>query len=169
MAEDKNVMLLKAIQLAVMAHGMQLDKGDNLYILHPLHVMDQMNSIDEKVVAVLHDVIEDTQAIIFSSTCIAGIIFEGEYYHFPDYIISAIDAITKRKGEPNKEYWTRVAHNELAASVKFQDMAHNSSEERLSVLSPSEAEYLREKYKKARDFILHEMIAFDKLKRSYNV
>ena len=146
-----NELLLQAIQLAIDAHGMQLDKAGKLYVLHPLHVMNSVDSIDAKIVAVLHDVIEDTQADI--GTDRACIVHRGGTYLFPAHIIEALDAITKREGEKKEEYWTRVAKNILATSVKFKDMEHNSSEERLRELDPEEAEYLRRKYKRAEAFI----------------
>lgn len=134
--------LTLAIRIALGAHGDTLDKGGMPYILHPLHVMDCVDSIDAKIVAVLHDTIEDT------SQTLVGLWTAG----FSDEIIDAIDAISKRKGEKNQDYWARVKANPLALRVKLADIAHNSSEGRLAALPKEEADYLRNKYSKARDF-----------------
>lgn len=159
--QEKNERLMMAIELAVKAHGMQLDKGGMLYVLHPLHVMDSVDGIDAKIVAVLHDVIEDTDveiAVLYENEENDGkryLLYEklSEYYDFGDEIIDAIDAITKREGEKKEAYWARVKANPLATRVKLADIAHNCSPQRLAVLSTDEANYLRSKYTKALAFL----------------
>lgn len=138
-----NQMLVMAIHMALNAHGIQLDKAGMPYILHPLHVMTCVDGIDAKIVAVLHDAIEDTDLTL------EGLRFAG----FEPIIIDAIDAISKRKGEKNEEYWTRVKANELALKVKMQDIAHNMSPARLACLSVEESTYLQKKYRRALDFL----------------
>jgi (p)ppGpp synthase/HD superfamily hydrolase len=135
-------MLEQAIEIALSAHRGQIDKGGMLYILHPLYVMSCVDEIDTKIVAVLHDVVEDT-----------NITLEYLSEHFSKTIVDAIGAITHRKGESNKEYWKRVKANPLALQVKLADIAHNSSEKRLAALSKEEQEYLRGKYKAAIEFL----------------
>lgn len=147
MITDKNEQLWVAIDIAIHAHDMQLDKGGMLYVLHPLHVMDSVDGIDAKIVAVLHDVVEDTE------TTLANL----AEYEFPQEIIDAIDAITKRKGEKKEAYWARVKANPLALQVKLADIAHNSSEGRLAALSSDERNYLRTKYAKALAFLRNEV------------
>lgn len=136
--------LLVAIHVAVTSHKTQQDKGGLLYILHPMHVMLQMETTNERVVAILHDVVEDT------TTTLNHLKF---VYRFSQEIIDAVDAITKRPGEQKESYWTRVAANDLATKVKFKDMEHNTSEQRISVLPLKEQECLKTKYAKARVFI----------------
>ncbi len=140
-----NEMLLMAIGVAINCHHDQVDKSGSLYILHPLHVMDSVEGIDAKTVAVLHDTIEDTSLYLS----------DLEDMGFPKHILQAIDSITKRKGEKLESYWARIKENQLAIQVKLADIAHNSSEERLAKLSKEEADYLRNKYERARKFILH--------------
>ena len=141
---DDNQKLVAAIELAVHSHGPQLDKGGLPYILHPLHVMGCVDSIDAKIVAVLHDVVEDT------ATTLGWI--KNHEAGFSKEIIDAIDAITKRKREKKEDYWARVKANPLALQVKLWDMAHNCSPKRLAVLSLKEADYLVKKYDTARAF-----------------
>ena len=135
--------LTNAIHIAAAAHGDQLDKGGLPYILHSLHVMGAVDGIDAKIVAVFHDVVEDT------SQTLEGLRTAG----FSEEILDAVEAITKRKGEKKEAYWARVKANPLALQVKLADIAHNLSEDRLAVLPPDEAEYLRTKYAKALKFL----------------
>ena len=142
---DDNQRLVAAIQLAVVAHGMQLDKGGLPYILHPLHVMGSVDGIDAKIVAVLHDVVEDTHISLDD--------IRNHEVGFSQEIIDAIDAITKREREKNESYWTRVKASPLATRVKLADIAHNTSAKRIAVLSEDERWYLLEKYGKAIAFL----------------
>lgn len=134
--------LTHAIRLAALHHHGQLDKAGKPYILHPLYVMMQMETEDEQIVAVLHDLIEDTS---FSK--------DDLYANFTTTIYFAVMAMTKKPGEKYTDYLRRVKDNKIATKVKIQDMLHNSSEERLKVLDEDEAEYLRNKYKKGLEFL----------------
>lgn len=114
-------MLEKAISIAVEAHrGQKLVNGEP-FILHPLHVMFQMKTEDEKIVAVLHDVIEDTEITID---------YLSDFFKFP--IIQALIALNHPHGEPYlSEYIERVAKNWLALNVKIEDLKHNMDNSRL--------------------------------------
>lgn len=131
-----------AISVASSAHLGQRDKGGLPYILHPLAVMLSMPQDDEagRIVAVLHDVVEDTVVNLDRL----------RLFGFATDVVDAVDAISKRDGETNRDYWTRCKANPIAARVKIKDMEHNSSEERLACLGADEAEYLRGKYAEAR-------------------
>src|SRR4026209_2917785 len=82
-------LLEKAISIAVEAHRGQKDKFDRPYILHPLGVMGRVDTEPEKIVAVLHDVVEDTK-VTFEDLKREG---------FPDDLLNALDCVTKREGE----------------------------------------------------------------------
>lgn len=135
-----------AMEVASKAHEGQLDKAGQPYILHPMHVAASMDAtdIDGRIVAALHDVVEDTDVTLYD------LLFE---YGFHDSIIAAVDAISKRDVETNEQYWARVKTNQLALRVKLKDIAHNSSEARLASLPMEEAEYLRGKYQRAVTFL----------------
>jgi (p)ppGpp synthase/HD superfamily hydrolase len=132
-----------AIKIAVDAHQGQDDKAGQPYILHPLAVMLSVETTAEKIVAVLHDVVEDT------SVSLDDLLENG----LPPFIVKAVDAITKRKGEDYQTYLSRVCSDEIARSVKIKDIHHNLS--RLSHLNPNEAGYLAKKYAGALQFIRH--------------
>ena len=145
--ENKNTWshLEQAINLASEWHFGQRDKGSMPYILHPLTVMLKMNEddIDGRIVAVLHDIIEDT---ILPMQIL--------YQTFHREVVDAIVAITKEASETNKQYWTRVKANPIALRVKLKDIEHNSSPERLyNIPNKREREYLRNKYSEAKSFL----------------
>jgi (p)ppGpp synthase/HD superfamily hydrolase len=131
-----------AILTAVEFHMGQVDKGGLPYILHPLAVMGSVEGFDAKMVAVMHDVVEDT-------TCTLRTLETA----FPAHVVAAVDAISKREGERKEAYWARVKADPLALRVKLADIAHNTSPKRMAVLRASEREYLQKKYRKALAFL----------------
>jgi (p)ppGpp synthase/HD superfamily hydrolase len=132
--------LPKALAIAVEAHEGQKRMDGQDYIVHPLRVMGAVEKIDEKIVAVLHDVPEDTD-VTLDDLRKAG---------FKIQIIEAVDAITKRKGEKYQDYLARVMPNELALEVKIADIHDNLRDQ--SGIDPEDAEYFRAKYHKALHF-----------------
>lgn len=115
-------MLEKAIELAYIAHNGQVDKGGKPYIEHPLRVMNNVETTEQKIVAVLHDAIEDSD-LTLEDLKLAG---------FSNLIIEAIDAITKRSVEKRQDYLDRVISNPIALRVKIVDMTDNADISRIS-------------------------------------
>ena len=115
-------LLDKAIAIAQKAHIAQIDKAGKPYIGHPLRVMEAMETESEKIVAILHDAVEDSELTI-EDLNIAG---------FSDRVVRAIDAITKREGEELQDYLIRVMDNPLALKVKIADMTDNLDLSRIS-------------------------------------
>lgn len=111
----------KAIEIATKAHAGQKDKAGQAYILHPLRVMLRVKGEVEKIVAVMHDVIEDSD---FSLQDLKN---QG----FSDEIIEAIDCLTKRDSEDYKDFILRVSMNRLARRVKIEDIKDNLDLDRL--------------------------------------
>lgn len=130
--------LERAIALAVDAHAGQTDKAGATYIRHPLRVMRQMETPQERVVAVLHDVIEDTEY--------TPAMIEDE---FDEEIRDAVEALTKRDGESYSDFVERAAANDLARKVKIADIEDNMDLTRLSEVSEKTVER-QVKYHKAR-------------------
>lgn len=134
--------LEKAIAISARAHEGQTDKGGSPYILHPLKVMLRLSHHDERIVAVLHDVVEDTHVTL------ADLRNEG----FSEAILAAIDALTKREGETYQAFIERAARDRLARRVKLADLAENSDLSRID--SPSQNDLERvEKYRKAAEYL----------------
>ena len=106
-----------SIRLAVNLHAGQFDKAGKPYILHPLRVMNNVNTIEEKIVGVLHDTIEDTELTLDELENLFG---------FPSNIVEAVNLLTKEKDVSYKEYILKIKNNELARVVKLADMRDNS-------------------------------------------
>jgi (p)ppGpp synthase/HD superfamily hydrolase len=115
------ILLEKAIAIAVDAHRGQVDKTGNPYILHPLRMMTRFDGEADRIVAVLHDVLEDT-SVTADDLCRAG---------FPDEILDALACVTKRKGETYPGFVARAAKNPIARRVKLADLEDNMDVRRL--------------------------------------
>ena len=108
--------LEKAIEISTKAHKGQKYKAGKDYINHPMTVAAMVNEDNEKIVAYLHDVVEDTNVTLADLKEVG----------FDNDVIEAIDAITKRDGENYDDYIYRVSNNKIAKQVKIADMTHNS-------------------------------------------
>jgi len=134
--------LERAIEVAAAAHAGQQDKAGEPYILHPLRVMLRVASPEERIVAVLHDVVEDTHVTIEQLRA------EG----FSQTVLDAVDAVTKRDGEGYEEFVARAAHHPVGRAVKLADLLDNSDLSRLP--NPTQKDMARlEKYRKAIAFL----------------
>lgn len=133
--------LSKAIELAAEKHAGQKDKAGLPYILHPIHVMMNMDTIDEKIVAVLHDIVEDTDLEAQEL---------GEFFEF--HIIEAVVILTRLPHQDYQSYIETVGNNKLARRVKIQDIKHNMDLNRLpSFNSRDRKRYF--KYKKSLKYL----------------
>jgi guanosine-3',5'-bis(diphosphate) 3'-pyrophosphohydrolase len=141
--------LERAIQIAAEAHAGQLDKAGQPYILHPLRVMLHMKSEQERIVAVLHDVIEDTPVTLMQLAA------EG----FSSVVIYAVQALTKLPGESRLAAAARAAKNPIALVVKLADNSENMDMSRIP--QPTAKDIARlEEYKAVRDLLLKAIRAY---------
>lgn len=104
-----------AQQICQEAHYEQFDKAGQPYYLHPFAVADMCETEEEKVVAYLHDVLEDSE-------------YDEVYLRmcgFSDKVVEAVKILTKELGEDYMQYIDRVSKNKLATSVKLADLSHN--------------------------------------------
>ena len=106
----------KALQIAARAHEGQVDKQGLPYILHPLRVMDGVEGLDAKIVAVLHDVIEDTPVTLD----------ELEREGFSGVVLAAVWCVTHAEGETYADYVVRCRADPIALRVKLSDLADNT-------------------------------------------
>lgn len=130
--------LEKAIRIAALAHEGQWDKGGHPYILHPLRVMLAMSTEEERIVAILHDVVEDSQ------TTLEDLRREG----FSDEVIKAIACLTRRADESYPEFILRLRPNEIARAVKIADIQDNKDLSRIAAPTKTDYERIR-KYDEA--------------------
>lgn len=134
----------QAIFIASQAHRGQRDKGGAPYILHPLRVMARMKSDEERIVAVLHDVIEDNP---FWTP------YKLRRRGFGDNIIRALAALTRDKGESYEAFIERCGANPLARRVKLADLDDNSDLTRIP--APTERDWDRmKKYGRAITYLI---------------
>lgn len=121
------------------AHAGQVDKAGMPYIGHVMRVMQAGKTIDEKIVGVLHDVVEDT------TWTFDALLAEG----FPVHIVDALRCVTKLSNdEPYEAFINRVKNNPLAVAVKINDLTDNMDIRRLQTLTDADVQRLR-KYLKA--------------------
>ncbi len=131
--------LERAIEIAVEAHRGQVDKAGCEYVEHPLRVMASGRTLEEKIVGVLHDVVED------SDWTFARLEAEG----FSADVIDALRCVTKLSdSEPYDKFIARIKKNPLAVAVKLNDLADNMDIRRLPYISEKDVKRLK-KYLKA--------------------
>ena len=135
--------LEKAIELAARAHAGQVDKAGEPYILHPLRLMLSVTGENERITAVLHDIVEDT------TTTLADLRALG----FPEDVVTAVDALTKRKGETRLEAAARAAANSIARAVKLADVTHNMDLSRIPSPTPKDLDRMKQ-YEQVRAILL---------------
>lgn len=131
-------LFILALEIAEDAHSGQEDKGGNAYIKHPITVASMLDSEEEKVVALLHDVIEDS-AYTLEDLREAGI---------PKHLLEAIDLLTKKESVSYDDYLKGVKGNKLARVVKIADLLHNSELKRLKRVTQKDIDR-QAKYRKA--------------------
>jgi (p)ppGpp synthase/HD superfamily hydrolase len=134
--------LERAIAIAAMAHEGQVDKTGAPYVLHPLRMMLTVRTPEARMAAVLHDVVEDTPVTLEE--------LKGE--GFPEAVLEAVAALTKREGEDYEAFIRRVAPNPIAREVKLADLRDNSDLSRIA--NPTEKDRARiEKYRRAITYL----------------
>ncbi len=131
-------LLETAIGIAVEAHQGQQSKDERPYILHPLHLMLQMETEAEMITAVLHDVVEDTDITLADLTA-AG---------FSEEVLAALQLLTHDEAVPYEQYIAAIKTNPLASRVKVADLTHNMDIRRLPEIRDKDLRRLR-KYGRA--------------------
>ena len=114
-------MTKKALRLCFDAHRDQMDKSGSPYVFHPFHLAEQMDTEETTVVALLHDVVEDSDYTLEDLK---------EMGH-PASIIDALTLMTHDPSVPYMEYVKAISTNPIASKVKMADLQHNSDLTRL--------------------------------------
>mgnify|MGYP007069928911 CR=1 FL=1 len=121
-----------ALKVAYGAHMGQKDRAGVPYIFHPYHLAEQMDTDDEIIVALLHDIIEDTDLSL------NDLIKLDDAEVFTPEIIEALQFLTHRKDAHYSDYIYRIRKNDLATKVKLADLKHNSDMTRLKKIKESD-------------------------------
>ncbi len=132
----------KAMKLCFEAHKEQLDKSGLPYVFHPFHLAEQMTTEETTIVALLHDVVEDTDYTIE----------DLKKMGFEKTVTDAIALMTHEDGVDYMEYVAGIKPNAIAKAVKLADLRHNSDLSRLDAVN-EKALKRREKYLKAIAFL----------------
>ena len=141
--EIKQGTLERAIEIAARTHAGQLDKGGAPYILHPLRVMLRVAPGAQQIVAVLHDVVEDSE-----------VTFEDlEREGFSAEVISGLRAVTKVQGESYEDFVARAALDPVGKAVKLADLMENSDLSRIAEPSQKDLERVA-KYGRAIQYLM---------------
>lgn len=122
--------LARAISIAALAHQQQVDHAGAPYMLHLMRVMLAVHGEEEQIVAILHDLLEDTEWTLDRLAA------EG----FSPAILCSLEAVTHRKGEGYPAYIARCKADPVAARVKLADMRDNLDLLRLGSLSDEDLE-----------------------------
>ncbi|MBR3436827.1 MAG: GTP pyrophosphokinase [Lachnospiraceae bacterium] len=140
-----------AMQIAYDAHYGQVDRGKTPYIFHPMHVAESMKDEDSTVVAILHDILEDTPV---SAELLRR---KG----IPERLIEAIEIMSHREDEPYMVYLYRIINskNELAIRVKYADVLHNLDATRTK--SGKLPKYLEDRYRHAEELLRNALDAME--------
>ena len=133
--------LTKAYLYASILHDGQVDKAGIDYILHPMRVSSKMETEAEKIVALLHDTVEDTAATVEQIQSLFG-----------EEVAAAVAAMTKGEEDDYKDYIARLSKNPIAVKVKLADLEHNMSIERLPSFTEKDKERVA-KCRWAHDFL----------------
>lgn len=128
----------KALKLCFEVHKNQVDKGGMPYVFHPFHLTEQMTDENTTVVALLHDVVEDTDYTIE----------DLRNMDFNEEILEAISLMTYSKDVPYMEYIAEIKKNPIAKTVKLADLKHNSNLSRLDIVD-EKATKRAQKYREA--------------------
>lgn len=134
----------KAMRVAYQAHKNQFDKAQVPYIYHPIHLAEQMNTELECIVALLHDVVEDTDMTFLDLEKI-----------FSSEVIEILKLLTRDKRTDYMEYIKKIKTNKVAKKIKIADIIHNSDETRLDVIDEDSIKR-RKRYQKALKYLKEE-------------
>lgn len=128
----------KALKISFEAHKNQVDKSGMPYVYHPFHLAEQMDAEETVIVALLHDVVEDTDYTLEDIRAMG----------FSDSVIDALALMTHDKSVPYMDYVAKIKSNPIAKAVKLADLKHNSDLSRLSIVDEKAVKRV-EKYTEA--------------------
>lgn len=141
--KDWNELYDLALLIAIRAHEGQKDKSEREYVMHPIRVAERCKDPRAKIVALLHDTIEDTN-------------ITADYLRsegFPEEIIGAVLSVTKQEGESYEDFVCRAAENPIGKEVKIADLEDNMDIRRLKEITDEDVARLR-KYLRSWQYLM---------------
>ena len=142
-------LIYKSLEIVKRVFGDKVDKGGFPYIIHLLKVYSGVSEYNEKVCALLHDIIEDTE-VTYDDLKEVG-------YH--DDIIEILRILTKIKGEDYRDYIKRIidSNNYHAMNIKLADLRHNMDAGRIKNPTPNDYERITKRYEPAYEKISNKL------------
>lgn len=135
----------EAMRIAYAAHHGQTDKSGIPYIFHPIHLAEQMTDEYTTCVALLHDVVEDTDVTL-----------EDLGKIFPKEVVDAVALMTHADGVDYFDYVGKIQTNPIAKAVKLADLEHNSDTTRMDKPDAAALKRWDSKYRKAYEILTKE-------------
>jgi (p)ppGpp synthase/HD superfamily hydrolase len=145
---NKTATIEDAIAIAAQVHKGQTDKSGAPYVLHPLRLMMQMETEAEMMVAVLHDVVEDSRDKGENQWTFEKL----REYGFSEEVLAALDCVTNRADESYDEFVKRASRNPIAHRVKIADLEDNMNIKRIGELKLNDLKRL-EKYHRSWSYL----------------
>jgi (p)ppGpp synthase/HD superfamily hydrolase len=139
-------LLDKALKFAMEKHEGQFDKAGEKYILHPLHVALQMHTEEEKIIALLHDVLEDTDATEEDLRDLG----------LSEETIGHIKVLTRAEDMTYNDYIENISKDKVAKKIKLKDLEHNMDTSRLKG-DKEKTERLMKRYESAYKYLKEDM------------
>ncbi|MBQ7691002.1 MAG: hypothetical protein IJT30_07435 [Muribaculaceae bacterium] len=141
--EQYRQLLLRAIDLSSTHHLSQRDKGGERYFGHPVRVAERCDTDEQRIVALIHDLLEDTPVTA------RQLLDDG----FPTHIVEALLAVTRRQGETYEQFIDRLATNPIARRVKIADLLDNMDVTRLPILTDDDCRRLQKYHRSWRKLL----------------
>ncbi len=133
----------RALALATLNHAGQVDKAGEPYVMHVIRVMQGVHDHDEKIIALLHDLIEDTTITVED---LMG-------FGFSQQTIHSVKLLTRDPKEDYMDYIKKLSHDRRARHVKLSDLRDNQDHTRLKNPMTEESQIRLAKYQKAEAFL----------------
>ncbi len=142
-------LIYKSLEIVTRVFSQKTDKGGFPYVIHLLKVYSGVSEYNEKVCALLHDVIEDTD-VTYDDLRDVG---------YPEEIIEVLTILTKLKGEDYKDYINRIinSNNYHAMNIKLADLRHNMDSSRIKNPTPNDVERITKRYEPAYEKIYNKL------------
>ena len=142
-------LIFKSLEIVTRVFSDKTDKGGFPYVIHLLKVYSNVSDYTEKVCALLHDIIEDTE-VTYEDLKKVG---------YPDEVISILKVLTKIKGEDYQDYIERIiaSGNTHAMNIKLADLRHNMDSGRIKNPSPNDLLRITKRYEPAYEKIYNKL------------
>ena len=152
--KETDNLIYKSLEIVNKVFSDKVDKGGFPYIIHLLKVYSGVSDYNEKICALLHDIIEDTD-VSYDDLRKVG---------YNNDIIEVLEILTKLKGEDYRDYIDRIINsgNVHAMHIKMADLCHNMDSGRIKNPSTNDYERITKRYEPANERINNKLKEMEK-------